>query len=85
MRTVHAFKWRIGAQVKNQLHELLQKWLEQVGSDIDPKTATTASWAIYGLVLQWSHDKSQKRPSLEQFADQILPLIAINLRVAQIV
>ena len=80
------FESLIETQVKNQLQELLQKWLEQVGSDIAPKTAATAaSWAIYGLVLQWSRDKSKKRLSTEQFADQTLPLIAVNLRVAQTV
>jgi len=74
------FESLIETQVKNQLQELLQKWLEQVGSDVDSKTAATAaSWAIYGLVLQWSRDKSKKRPSAEQFAEQIFPLIAVNL------
>lgn len=74
------FESLIETQVKNQLQELLQKWLEQVGSYVDSKTAATAaSWAIYGLVLQWSRDKSKNRPSAEQFADQIFPLIAVNL------
>jgi AcrR family transcriptional regulator len=74
------FESLIETQVKNQLQELLQKWLEQVGSDLDSKTAATAaSWAIYGLVLQWSRDKSKNRPSAEQFAEQIFPLIAVNL------
>jgi len=78
------FESLIETQVKNQLQELLQKWLEQVGSEVDPKTAATAaSWAIYGLVLQWSRDKSKKRPSAETFAEQTLPLITSNLRVAQ--
>jgi hypothetical protein len=66
-------------QVKNQLQELLQTWIEQVGSHADPQTAATAaSWAIYGLVLQWSHDKSKKRPPAETFAEQVLPLITAN-------
>lgn len=78
------FESLIETQVKNQLQELLQKWLEQVGSNVDPKTAATAtSWAIYGLVLQWSHDKSKKRPSAEQYADQILPLITVSLGETQ--
>ena len=71
-------------QVKLQVQELLQKWLEKVTIDVDPKLAATAtSWAIYGLAMQWSHDKNKKRPSVEKFADQVLPLIAGNLRLTQ--
>jgi len=78
------FESLVEAQVKNQLQGLLQVWLEKEGSTIDPKTAATAaSWAIYGLVLQWTRDKSKKKPSAENFADQVLPLIASNLRFAQ--
>lgn len=71
-------------QVKLQTQELLQKWLEKIDSDIDPKiTSTAASWAIYGLADQWSHDKNKKRPSAEKYADQVLPLIEGNLRLLQ--
>ena len=78
------FESLVEAQVKNQLQRLLEVWLEKEGSTIDSKTAATAaSWAIYGLVLQWTHDKNKKKPSAEKFADQVLPLIAVNLRLAQ--
>jgi AcrR family transcriptional regulator len=78
------FESLVEAQVKNQLQGLLEVWLEKEGSIIDSKTAATAaSWAIYGLVLQWTHDKNKKKPSAENFADQVLPLIAVNLRLAQ--
>ena len=78
------FESLVEAQVKNQLQGLLQVWLEKEESTIDPKTAATAaSWAIYGLVLQWNHDKSKKKASVEEFADRVLPLIAVNLRLAQ--
>lgn len=78
------FKALIETQVKNQLQELLQMWLEQVDSVADLKTAATAaSWSIYGLALQWNHDKSKKKPSAEQFTDQILPLIMVILGDAQ--
>ena len=71
-------------QVKSQIQELIQKWIEKLGTDVDPKIASTAaSWAIYGLAMQWSHDKSRKRPSVEKFTDEVLPLIAGNLRLAQ--
>ena len=70
------FESLVETQVKNQLQELVQTWMEQAGSDTGPQTAATAaSWAIYGLVLQWSHDKSKKRPPAETFAEQVLPLI----------
>jgi hypothetical protein len=59
-------------------------WLEKEQADLNAKTAATAaSWAIYGLALQWSHEKNKERPSAEQFADQVLPLIAANLKLAQ--
>ncbi len=78
------FESLVEPQVKNALQGLLQVWLEKEGSNADPKTAATAaSWAIYGLALQWSHEKSKKRPSAEKFAEQIFPLIAANLRLAE--
>ncbi|MEW6085519.1 MAG: TetR/AcrR family transcriptional regulator [Chloroflexota bacterium] len=78
------FESLVEAQVKNQLQGLLQVWLEQDDAQIDAKTAATAaSWAIYGLVLQWNHDKNKKKPPADKFADQVLPLIASNLRLAQ--
>ena len=71
-------------QIKLQIQELIQKWLENLDTDVDPKiAATAASWAIYGLALQWAHDKNKKRPSAEKFADEILPLIAGNLRLLE--
>ena len=72
------------AQVKDQVRGLLQRWLESEDSNIDHKSAAiAASWAIYGLVLQWSHEKSKKRLSAEKFAEQILPLIALSLSMKQ--
>ena len=71
-------------QVRGQIQELIHKWIEKLGTDVDPRiAATAASWSIYGLALQWSRDKSRKRPSAENFADQVLPLIAGNLRLVQ--
>jgi len=78
------FEQVMETQVKLQIQELLQKWLENLNTDVDPKMASTAaSWAIYGLAIQWSHDKSKKRPSAEQFTDKVLPLITGNLRLMQ--
>ena len=74
------FKSLIETQVKNQIQEVLQMWLEQVDSTADLKTVTTAaSWSLYGLILQWNQDKKKKKPSADQFADQILPLIMVIL------
>src|SRR5215216_4994819 len=78
------FEQVMETQVKLQIQELIQKWIEKVGTGVDPKIASTAtSWAIYGLAMQWSHDKSKKRPSAETFTDEVLPLIAGNLRLMQ--
>jgi AcrR family transcriptional regulator len=67
-------------QVKGQIKELVQSWVEQTGLDVDPEIgATAASWAIYGLALHWSRE--QERSSAAAFADQVLPLVAANLRV----
>ena len=71
-------------QVKIQIQELIEKWIDKIDTDVDPKiAATAASWAIYGLAMQWSRDKSKKRPSAETFADQVLPLVAGNLRLLE--
>jgi hypothetical protein len=76
------FESLVEAQVKIQLQELLQVWLEKEGLIVNQRTAAkAASWAIYGLALQWSYDKGKKRPSAEKFADQVLPLIAPSLRM----
>jgi AcrR family transcriptional regulator len=76
------FESLMETQVKAQLQELLQAWIEQVGSDLDAKTgATAASWAIYGLALQWSRDKNHL--PVEKFAEQVLPLAAANLKLAK--
>lgn len=76
------FEGLVETQVKKQLQSLLQHWIEQAGHTSDPQiAATAASWAIYGLALQWSHDK--KQPPVEAYADQVLPLIAASLGVRQ--
>lgn len=78
------FEQVMETQVKAQVQELIQNWIQKLGTDVDPKIASTAaSWAIYGLAMQWSHDKNKKRPSAEKFTDQVLPLIVGNLRLMQ--
>jgi AcrR family transcriptional regulator len=74
------FESLVEAQVRKQVQELLELWLEKTGSEIDPKMAAiAASWAIDGLALQWNREKD--RPPVEAYAGQIMPLIAANLRL----
>jgi AcrR family transcriptional regulator len=64
--------------IKNILFELLTHWLKQTGTKISTEMpATVATWAIYGLASHYSHMK--KRPALEKFVDEALPLVAVNL------
>lgn len=68
------FEALVEAQVKNQVQALLQAWGEKDEFGADPRTTAIAvSWAVYGLALEWSRDK--KRAPVEQFAEQIAPLI----------
>ena len=72
------FESLVETQIKKQLFDLLSLWLKQskvkISTDIP---ATVATWAIYGLASHYSHLK--KRPALEKFVDDALPLVAINL------
>lgn len=76
------FESLMETQVKNQIQDLVRNWIEKLEINIEPKiAATAASWAIYGLALDWSRDR--KRLPVDAFADQVLPLISSNLRLAQ--
>jgi AcrR family transcriptional regulator len=69
-------------QIKEQLYELILMWMKQSMHSLSPETsATAASWAIYGLAMQWNQEK--KTQSAEAFADEVLPIIAGNLNLAQ--
>ena len=71
-------------QVKAQLYELILMWLKKNENVHSPETsATAASWAIYGLAMQWNREK--KPQSAETFADAVLPLVAANLSLQQMV
>jgi len=72
------FESLIEGTIKKQVYELLSHWLEQTGTKISTDIpATVATWAIYGLASHYNHLK--KRPSLEKFVDEALPLVAVNL------
>ena len=75
------FESLVETQVKGVLHELILKWLEQVDLTVSPETAATAaSWAIYGLALQWSH--ARQPGQADAFADEVMPLVAANLNLS---
>jgi AcrR family transcriptional regulator len=64
--------------IKKIIFDLLSHWLEQTNPKISAEIpATVATWAIYGLASLYSHNK--KRPALETFVDEALPLVAVNL------
>lgn len=76
------FESLVENQIRLQIQELLHKWIEQTGSEVEPGTAATAAtWALYGLALQWVHEK--KRPPAEAYARKVLPLIASNLKLLE--
>ena len=77
------FETSIEAEIKDQIHGLVLNWLEQVeGASSPDLAATAASWAIYGLATQWSHSKERSR--VEEFAEQVLPLVLANLNLPNI-
>jgi AcrR family transcriptional regulator len=72
------FEMLIEKQVRIQIQELLELWSTESISNVDQNLAViAASWAIYGLALQWKVGKSTL--SAEDYADRILPLIVVNL------
>jgi AcrR family transcriptional regulator len=72
------FESLVETTIKKQVFDLLTYWLKQsevkISTDIP---ATVATWAIYGLASHYSH--SRKRPALDKFVDEALPLVAVNL------
>jgi AcrR family transcriptional regulator len=76
------FESLMETQVKAQVQELVQNWIEKLDTNIEANiAATAASWAIYGLALEWSRDK--KHIPVDRFVEKVLPLIAANLRLAE--
>ena len=72
------FESLVEGTIKQKMFELLSYWLEQSRPHTFVEVpATVASWAIYGLALLYSRKK--RRPALETFVDEALPLVAINL------
>ncbi|PWH17199.1 MAG: hypothetical protein DDG60_02850 [Anaerolineae bacterium] len=67
----------IEAQVRLQIQTLLELWLEKINPQTDRYPAIAATWAIYGLALDWSRQKN--RLPAPAFAENVLGLIAKNL------
>lgn len=63
----------VEGQVRAQIQALLEMWLEQTPGKHPPKlAATAATWAIYGLAIQWSREKN--RLPAADFAAQVFGL-----------
>ena len=72
------FESLVEGTIKKQIFGLLSHWLGQSTSPIPTEIpATVATWAIYGLASYYSHLK--KRPDLNTFVEEALPLVAVNL------
>ena len=72
------FESLVEGPIKKQIFDLLSHWLKQTKTKISTEIpATVATWAIYGLASLYSHSK--KRPALDKFVDDALPLVAVNL------
>lgn len=70
------FESLVEGTLKKQIFDLLSYWLRKSKLPTEIP-ATVATWGIYGLASHYSHLK--KRPALEIFVDEALPLVAVNL------
>jgi AcrR family transcriptional regulator len=71
------FESLVETTIKKQVFDLLTHWLRnsKISTELP---ATVATSAIYGLASHYSHRK--KRPTLEKFVDEALPLVMVNLK-----
>jgi AcrR family transcriptional regulator len=68
------FETLVEMAVKKQVQAVLEAWGATTQFGAEPRiVGVAASWALYGLALDWFHNK--KRPAVEIFAQQIGPLI----------
>jgi len=70
------FESLVETTIKNQISDLLSYWLKnsKISTELPLTVATSA---IYGLASNYSRRK--KRPAVEKFVDEALPLVAVNL------
>lgn len=72
------FELIVENQVRQQIQELLELWLEKMVAVEDRKSiAVATSWTIYGLAEQWG--RAERRENLETYTDKVLPLVRANL------
>ncbi|MDE1170701.1 MAG: TetR/AcrR family transcriptional regulator [Verrucomicrobium sp.] len=67
------------AKIKETVREILLQDLRK-RTEKPELAATVASWAIYGVALEWS--RSDRAQSAEAFTEAALPLIAASLKMA---
>lgn len=84
--TEQQFRMLIAVQVRLQVYELILHWLENQDTGLKFKytperSAIAASWAIYGLATEWS--RSRLVQPVEQYADEVLPLVSATLGLTQ--
>ncbi len=70
-------------ETKDQVHEILLRWLKQIGTGRAANQnqielqATMTSWAMYGAALRWS--LGERKESAVDFARSALPLMMASL------
>jgi len=79
------FQSLVEAQVRAQIHELISHWLDGMpvsenSSQTRTQTATAVSWALYGLATEWN--RSKRVPPVDEYAEQVLPLLAASLNLS---
>jgi AcrR family transcriptional regulator len=78
MQPHQQFESLVEGTIKGHISGLLSVWLSKSKTKVSSEIpSTVATWAIYGLASHYSHMK--KRPALEKFVDEALPLVAVNL------
>ncbi len=77
------FEMMLEQQVRKQIQELVDLWLGVTEATGYLRiAATAASWTIYGLALYHYQDKGHGKPTDEQFARTVMPLVQANLETS---
>lgn len=83
---MQTFEPVIEARIKEQLRAEVRRWLaerpelrRQSARRLDV-AATLLSWSIYGAALEWRKQGGQQ--SVELFADEVVPLLAVTVTAA---
>lgn len=68
---------RFEVQIISQLHEIMDRWLQQIAVEPRQLQATIISWSIYGAAVHWKQVHTEM--ALDPYVQQVLPLLAANL------